>query len=137
MLLELFHRVKLFLHNTIVKYGRCRLIRNNFTISLFSIDERRRNVLNRRKQIQKAAELRRKALLSARNFQCFNADVDDLNSWLAEKLKTAADESYRDLNNIERKLNNHEAFERELRANEGQLHNINKVKVCFKPLFKI
>lgn len=43
-------------------------------------------------------------------------------------MKTASDESYRDLSNIERKLQKHEAFERELRANEGQLRSINKVK---------
>lgn len=53
--------------------------------------------------------------------------MDDLKIWLTDKLKTASDESYRDLTNIERKLQKHEAFECELRANEGQLRNINKV----------
>lgn len=70
---------------------------------------------------------RRAALISSRNFHDFAADVDDLRTWLGEKLKTAGDESYRDLNNIERKLQKHEAFERELRANERQLRAINKV----------
>lgn len=71
--------------------------------------------------------------MASRNFHDFAADVDDLRAWLAEKLKTAGDESYRDLNNIERKLQKHEAFERELRANERQLRTINKV--CFDHLF--
>ncbi|XP_065202026.1 spectrin beta chain, non-erythrocytic 1 isoform X3 [Planococcus citri] len=90
------------------------------------IDERRLNVLNRRKAVKESAAKRRVALIASRNFQCFRADVDDLNCWLADKLKTAGDESYRDLSNIERKLQKHEAFERELRANEGQLRSINK-----------
>lgn len=93
----------------------------------FSIDERRLNVLSRRKAVKESAAKRRVALTASRNFQCFRADVDDLNGWLADKLKTAGDESYRDLSNIERKLQKHEAFERELRANEGQLRSINKV----------
>lgn len=90
------------------------------------IDERRLNVLNRRKAVKESAAVRRAALTASRNFQCFRADVDDLDGWLADKLKTAGDESYRDLSNIERKLQKHEAFERELRANEGQLRCINK-----------
>lgn len=92
------------------------------------IDDRRKNVRNRRKSVKQSAAQRRAALTASRNFQCFRADVDDLNTWLADKLKTASDESYRDLSNIERKLQKHEAFERELRANEGQLRCINKVR---------
>lgn len=41
-------------------------------------------------------------------------------------MKIAGDENYRDLTNLPRKLQKHKAFERELRANEGQLRNINK-----------
>ncbi len=82
----------------------------------------------RRKAVKRSAAVRRAALMASRNFQCFQADVSDLNCWLADKLKTASDESYRDLSNIERKLQKHEAFERELRANEGQLRSINKVR---------
>lgn len=41
-------------------------------------------------------------------------------------MKIAGDENYRDLSNLPRKLQKHKAFEREVRANEGQLRNINK-----------
>lgn len=71
------------------------------------------------------AENRRGALASANNFQEFAAKVDDLRIWVSDKTKIASDESYRDLSNLERKLQKHEAFERELRANEGQLRSIN------------
>lgn len=93
-----------------------------------SIDERRQQVLARRQALKASANKRRAALTAAKTFQEFAADVDDLNTWLHDKMKTAGDESYRDLTNIERKLQKHEAFERELRANEGQLRAVNKVK---------
>lgn len=73
-----------------------------------------------------AADARHYALTAANNFQEFAAKVDDLRGWIADKTKIASDESYRDLSNLERKLQKHEAFERELRANEGQLRAINK-----------
>ncbi|KAG8279574.1 hypothetical protein J6590_101967, partial [Homalodisca vitripennis] len=90
------------------------------------INERRQQVLARRQALKALAADRRAALTAAKGFQEFSADVDDLNTWLHDKMKTAGDESYRDLTNIERKLQKHEAFERELRANEGQLRTVNK-----------
>ncbi|KAK7865818.1 hypothetical protein R5R35_001276 [Gryllus longicercus] len=90
------------------------------------IDERRNQVLKRRQEVKEAAQARRAALTASHNFQKFSADVGDLQGWLADKMKTASDESYRDLSNLERKLQKHEAFERELRANEGQLRAVNK-----------
>lgn len=59
-------------------------------------------------------------------YQQFKADADDFDKWMAEKKKMADDESYRDLSNLERKMQKHEAFERELHANEGQLRRLNK-----------
>lgn len=90
------------------------------------IDDRRNQVLARRQALKVLAAERYAALTASRSFQEFSADVDDLRAWLTDKLKTAGDESYRDLTNIERKLQKHEAFERELRANEGQLRTVNK-----------
>ncbi|KAF6212345.1 hypothetical protein GE061_012867 [Apolygus lucorum] len=90
------------------------------------IDSRRNQVVTRRKNVKELSAKRRAALVESCNFHNFAADVDDLRAWLGEKLKTAGDESYRDLNNIERKLQKHEAFESELRSNEKQLRSINK-----------
>jgi hypothetical protein len=94
---------------------------------LSSIDERRSQVVARRAAVKEAAAARQAALDASRKFHDFSADVDDLRGWMADKLKTASDESYRDLTNLERKLQKHEAFERELHANEGQLRAVNKV----------
>lgn len=59
-------------------------------------------------------------------YQQFKADADDFDRWMTDKKKMADDESYRDLSNLERKMQKHEAFERELHANEGQLRRLNK-----------
>lgn len=91
------------------------------------VDDRRRGVIERRNRVKDAANKRRNGLNASHSFQNFAADVDDLSTWMDDKSKTASDESYRDLNNLERKLQKHEAFERELHANEGQLRSVNKV----------
>ncbi|RZC41345.1 spectrin alpha chain, non-erythrocytic 1, partial [Asbolus verrucosus] len=91
------------------------------------IDDKRNEVLQRRKAVKDLCQQRTNVLDASKNYQEFCAEVHDLRSWLTEKLKTASDENYRDLSNLERKLQKHEAFERELRANEGQLRTVNKL----------
>ncbi|XP_035899186.1 spectrin beta chain, non-erythrocytic 1 isoform X2 [Anopheles stephensi] len=105
--------------------GADRLIRNNHYDAKY-IDERRAQVLARRERVKELAQKRRNALQASKDFQKFSSDVDDLNRWLADKTKIASDESYKDLSNLPRKLQKHKAFERELRANEGQLRMVNK-----------
>ena len=50
-----------------------------------------------------------------------------LSDWIKEKYQTATDESYRDLTNLLPKLQKHQAFEAELKANNDRLGEINKV----------
>ncbi|XP_066955513.1 spectrin beta chain, non-erythrocytic 5 isoform X7 [Macrobrachium rosenbergii] len=90
------------------------------------INERRDQVRDRRAQVKKLAQARREMLNGSVAYQQFKADADDFDKWMADKKKMADDESYRDLSNLERKLQKHEAFERELNANEGQLRRLNK-----------
>lgn len=91
------------------------------------IDEKRKQVIARREAVRAAALVRRQALHAARPFQEFSADAADLDAWIGDKLRTASDESYRELTILERKLQKHEVFERELKANEGQLRTVNKI----------
>ncbi|XP_060523506.1 spectrin alpha chain, non-erythrocytic 1 isoform X2 [Cylas formicarius] len=91
------------------------------------IAERRDRVLARRQNVKELSRKRANALDASKNYQEFTAEVHDLRYWLAEKCRTASDESYRDLNNLERNQQKHEAFERELRANEGQLRAVTKL----------
>lgn len=53
---------------------------------------------------------------------------------MKEKYKTATDESYRDLSNIVGKLQKHQAFEAELKANNDRLKDLNQVKSRILPL---
>ncbi|XP_037069817.1 spectrin beta chain, non-erythrocytic 1-like [Pollicipes pollicipes] len=92
-----------------------------------SISERRDQVLARRQQTRQRATERHQQLLAAQAFYEFLADCDELRGWIGDKARSAADDNYRDLSNLERKLQRHEAFERELRANEGRLRKLNKV----------
>lgn len=90
------------------------------------IDKRRNEVIARRNAVKEAAQKRRNLLQASKDYEKFRAEAGDLRTWLEDKMKVAGDENYRDLSNLPRKLQKHKAFERELRANEGQLRNINK-----------
>lgn len=83
-------------------------------------------MLARRQAVKNQAQNRLSALQASKDFQKFVAEIGDLNNWLDDKTRIAGDESYKDLSNLPRKLQKHKAFERELRANEGQLRTINK-----------
>ena len=82
----------------------------------------------KRKSVKDRAFERKRLLQASKDFHKFAAESDDLHTWLNDKIKIAGDESYRDLSNLPRKFQKHKAFEGELRANEGQIRNINKVK---------
>lgn len=102
-----------------------KLTANNHYDSAY-IQKRRADVLARRSAVKDQSNVRRRDLQASKDYQKFCAEAGDLNAWLDDKMRIAGDENYRDLANLPRKLQKHKAFERELRANEGQLRNINK-----------
>lgn len=100
-----------------------------------NINKRRNEVIARRNAVKQLAQKRLRALQASKDYHKFCAEAGDLSTWLDDKMKVAGDENYRDLSNLPRKLQKHKAFERELRANEGQLRNTNKV--CISCLYLI
>ena len=58
------------------------------------------------------------------NFVSFYCQFE---AWIQEKLQIATDESFRDLTNIQRKLQRHQAFEAEIAANKDGFDRINAV----------
>ncbi|XP_016975527.1 spectrin beta chain, non-erythrocytic 5 isoform X2 [Drosophila rhopaloa] len=102
-----------------------KLIANDHYDSKY-IGERRSQVLGKRKAVKDRAFERKRLLQASKDFHKFAAEADDLKVWLQDKTRIAGDENYRDLSNLPRKLQKHQAFERELRANEGQLRNVTK-----------
>ncbi|KAH8349687.1 hypothetical protein KR084_004268 [Drosophila pseudotakahashii] len=102
-----------------------KLIANDHYDSKY-IGDRRSQVLGKRKAVRDRAFERKRLLQASKDFHKFAAEADDLKVWLQDKTRIAGDENYRDLTNLPRKLQKHQAFERELRANEGQLRNVTK-----------
>nr|XP_036670450.1 spectrin beta chain, non-erythrocytic 5 isoform X4 [Drosophila suzukii] len=102
-----------------------KLIANDHYDSKY-IGDRRSQVLGKRKAVKDRAFERKRLLQASKDFHKFAAEADDLKVWLQDKTRIAGDENYRDLSNLPRKLQKHQAFERELRANEGQLRNVTK-----------
>ncbi|XP_052755503.1 spectrin alpha chain, non-erythrocytic 1 isoform X2 [Galleria mellonella] len=91
------------------------------------IAARREAALARRDGVRTAAATRRRHLQAGLAHHQFVAATEELQGWIQDKTRTAKDQSYRDLANLERKLQKHEAFERELQANEKQLRNVESI----------
>ncbi|CAG2165659.1 unnamed protein product, partial [Oppiella nova] len=91
-----------------------------------NIESRRKQVIERRVCVKEKALERTQVLNDALNYQELRADAEDFQSWCSDKKKTASDESYKELQNMERKVQKHEAFEAELAANQSRLTAINQ-----------
>lgn len=81
-------------------------------------------LLNRRSQLMSRTADRRARLKESYRLQQFDRDCDEMLGWVNEKLKTASDQSYLDPTNIRGKLQKHNNFEQELRANRNRLDEI-------------
>ncbi|CAG2101157.1 unnamed protein product [Medioppia subpectinata] len=90
-----------------------------------NIQMRRKQVIDRRVSVKERALERTRVLNDALNYQELRADVEDFQSWCYHKKKIASDESYKELQNMERKVQKHLAFEAELAANQSRLTAIN------------
>ena len=91
-----------------------------------AISARRDALLGKRDNLDQLSADRRTKLERSREFQQFKRDVDEAHAWIAEKMQTASDESYRDPTNLRGKLQNHQAFDAELAANEGRISTVSE-----------
>ncbi|TKR73840.1 hypothetical protein L596_021099 [Steinernema carpocapsae] len=89
------------------------------------VARRREALLERRRQLKARADARRARLQDSYRVQQFERDCDEMVGWINEKLKTAKDDSYLDPTNIRGKLQKHQNFEQELKANRNRLDEIN------------
>uniref|UniRef100_A0A914XIB6 Spectrin alpha chain n=1 Tax=Plectus sambesii TaxID=2011161 RepID=A0A914XIB6_9BILA len=101
------------------------LISNGHSESPY-IDQRRRDVIERRRRVKETAAVRRANLGAALDYQNFRRYAQEMTQWIVEKKRIATDESYKDGTALNRKLQKHEAFEAELKANADRLSAINK-----------
>ena len=66
-----------------------------------NVRAKRDQVLARYQGFKEAAKLRRERLESARKFQQFRRDADELAAWISEKIHIVSDESYKDRTNLQ------------------------------------
>lgn len=71
-----------------------------------------------------AVNNRTKRLEDSRNLYEFHRNINEVKNWLAQKIQIAADENYRDLSNLQSKIQKHIAFDAEILANRGRLQGI-------------
>ncbi|XP_077865919.1 spectrin alpha chain, non-erythrocytic 1-like [Saccoglossus kowalevskii] len=91
------------------------------------VSARRDALLERRAALILRANTRRTKLDESYKLQMFDRDADDVKGWISEKLKSAADESYRDPTNLQGKSQKHQAFEAELAANQLRIDAVRDV----------
>ena len=67
---------------------------------------------------------RKTRLADSQKFQQFRRDAFEVENWIQEKMQWACDESYEDPSNLQIKLQQHNAFESELSANESRVDKV-------------
>ncbi len=77
--------------------------------------------------LEAKAKEREKALQDKLTFANLAQDAAELREWIDEKRITADDQSYRELTNLPKKLQRHEAFELEINANKPALEDLIEV----------
>lgn len=90
------------------------------------IDKRKTDLMTKWDHLLEKAKKRKAALEESRNYQTFDRDADEMKSWIAEKLKHATDENYKDPSNLQSKLQKHQNFKAEVIANDKRLQALKK-----------
>ncbi|XP_069806664.1 spectrin beta chain, non-erythrocytic 5 isoform X2 [Dendropsophus ebraccatus] len=81
-------------------------------------------VLERKKKLLNLSEARKKKLEESRQLQKFLKSSYEVGAWMLEKSSIAVDESWRDPSNLQTKLQKHQTFEAEIKANRNRLDSI-------------
>ncbi|OQV13288.1 Spectrin alpha chain [Hypsibius exemplaris] len=88
------------------------------------VDRKRLDVLDRWKRLKEAMIEKRNRLGESQTLQQFSRDADEVENWIAEKLQTAAEQTYKDPANIQSKHQKHQAFEAELAAHADRIQGV-------------
>ncbi|XP_053330428.1 spectrin beta chain, non-erythrocytic 5 [Spea bombifrons] len=106
-------------------HGESLIQNEHFASSL--IKQRIYDTQKKMQHIDQKSDRRQTSLVDSLRLQEFNRDATEMLMWMEEKYKIALDESYRDPNNILRKLKWHEAAEKEMEANQVRYEDLVKV----------
>ncbi|XP_037079829.1 spectrin alpha chain-like [Pollicipes pollicipes] len=88
------------------------------------VAQRRDALLERRAQLMDKSAQRRARLEASYRLQAFERDCDETKGWINEKLKFANDESYLDPTNLNGKVQKHQNFEQEIKANTSRIEEL-------------
>ncbi|XP_075049076.1 spectrin beta chain, non-erythrocytic 5 [Mixophyes fleayi] len=81
-------------------------------------------VLERKKKLLNLSEVRKRKLEDSRQLQKFIRSSYEVGAWMLEKNSIAMDDSWRDPSNLQTKLQKHQAFDAEIKANRNRLDTI-------------
>ncbi|XP_053553803.1 spectrin beta chain, non-erythrocytic 5 [Bombina bombina] len=89
-----------------------------------NITSKCQSVLERKKKLLHKVESRTKKLEESRQLQKFLRCSYEVGAWMLEKNSIAQDESWQDPSNLQAKIQKHQTFEAEIRANRNHLDSI-------------
>ncbi|XP_071971772.1 spectrin beta chain, non-erythrocytic 5 isoform X1 [Engystomops pustulosus] len=78
-------------------------------------------VLERKRKLLNLSESRKEKLEESRQLQKFLKSSYEMGAWMLEKSSIATDDSWNDLSNLQSKLQKHQTFEAEIKANRNRL----------------
>lgn len=86
-----------------------------------TIEKRLDAVKGRMDKLKSQSNIRRKKLIESLQFQQFLRNLYEVERWVNQKLLVAIDENYRELNNLQSKIQKHGVFDTELVANKNRV----------------
>ncbi|KAM4663546.1 spectrin beta chain, non-erythrocytic 5 [Discoglossus pictus] len=99
-------------------------LRQNDHFDSDNITSKCQSVLERKKKLLHTAETRAKKLEESRQLQKLLRSSYEVGAWMLEKNSIAMDHSWQDPSNLQTKIQKHQTFEAEIRANRNRLDSI-------------
>ncbi|CAB3231870.1 unnamed protein product, partial [Arctia plantaginis] len=88
------------------------------------IEKRVQEILARRDKLKESCKLRGEMLEQSRQLHQFLRNLYHEREWIALKMQIANDQNYRELSNLQSKIQKHSAFESELATNKGRIDDV-------------
>lgn len=89
-----------------------------------AVRTRLNNVLERKQKLLQQSELRKQKLAESFQLQRLLRNLYEVERWLNQKIQVALDENYRELNNLQNKIQKHTAFDSELNRNANRVEAV-------------
>lgn len=81
-------------------------------------------IITRKERLLERAKQRKLTLEKSKALQEFLRNLNDVDTWLNQKIQIAADENYREPSNLQSKIQKHATFEAEINASGERIQNV-------------